>query len=498
MSNVHILKNKWTRRAVAGLGGTFAVVMLCVSAVLNYRYGYTLGTSEVEKICIGLAAVSADGFMAVSPFFGFAAIKNKERVKAICAFTLWFCMTGICAWSAVSQISFNRQESAGSRAVVSLNFDDLRKAIDDARSELKFIPEHRPEATVRSDINAHKVGRLWTLTNECDEGSISGRSQREYCSTYQKLQGELGNALAAAKARAKLAALNDKSERAIESKGAQVVGEADAGATTVASLLGISVRTAQSLGAMLFASMLLLGTSMGLYVSWGTLREPDPEEAPAAPPPLPADPLAGLLNPPEPPNLPADADPAGLLPPPPPAQEKAPAPEKPPIDVNPGRPEPKPEARAMLDLIDYPKGPLRGPQRPKGSREHVGWRFYAWLYAHDIKGAYPWEAVDGLYAEFCRADHREPWALRVAKVELEKVRWVSRTDTPVVWTFAHPKNIEQLIDALKKRGVIGPEAETVAEPAPEPPAPGWRPKPWHKSALPPDKPETEPADGSWN
>src|SRR5690242_6201025 len=228
MSNgFHDLKTPWSKRLIGIAGVTASTVMLGVSSVLNFRYGSTLGASHVEQIGIGLAAVSADVFMAIALFFALGAWKKKERTKAFAGFVLWFSMTAICTWSAVSQISFNRIEASGERQVASINFDDLRKEIADARATLNFIPAHRPEATVRAEMDGLKTKPLWSQTNECEEGSTNGRGARDFCLNFSKLKGELGYALEASKLRKKIEELVAKSERQIESKGARVIGEAD-------------------------------------------------------------------------------------------------------------------------------------------------------------------------------------------------------------------------------------------------------------------------------
>ena len=483
--SLHEVKSPLGKRLVGMAGVTASLVMLGVSGALNFRYGYTLGASDVEKVGIGLAAVSADVFMAISLFFCLAAWKKKERGKAMAAGVLWISMTAICTWSAVSQMSFNRLEASGDREVTALNFDDLRKEIADARGALGFIPAHRPEATVRAEMDALKTKPLWSQTGECEDGQINGRPAREFCQGFAKLKGELGYAMEATKLRAKIESLIAKSEKATETKGAKVLTEADAGAKTWSQLTGMPVRTAQTIGAALFAYMLLVGTGIGLWTSLGTIREanelarsrrePIDITPSVLPPPMPVRevPISEVFTKrepepaPEPPKLAAQAPPKVLAPVTPAKARK--------------RPEPNDEARDMLTAIGFPVAPIRGQGlRAKDAREHVAWRFLAWLAAYGLQGSYPAEQVDSLYFEFAQADHREPWGMRVVKNEMESIRYFQRT-TPegrVHWNIQPPsitKLAELLQNTPRKNPVIGraPKADVDAEePAPVPVASG--------------------------
>ena len=139
------------------------------------------------------------------------------------------------------------------------------------------------------------------------------------------------------------------------------------------------------------------------------------------------------------------------LPPPRAARDKA-------ITV---RASPSKEWRALLDKLDFPAAGTRhkGPRRSKDARDHAALRFLVWLGAYKEGGEYPQAEVDTLYSEFCAMDHREQWAIRIVKSDLEALgnkvarKWPGADG--VMWTIVPPP-IERLTTLLERRGLIAP------------------------------------------
>ena len=65
------------RHALGVLGVVAAGILLAVSAAMNYRFGYSLGKTEMDGQIYGAASAAADCFKALVPFFLFAAIRNR-------------------------------------------------------------------------------------------------------------------------------------------------------------------------------------------------------------------------------------------------------------------------------------------------------------------------------------------------------------------------------------------------------------------------------------
>lgn len=74
--------------------------------------------------------------------------------------------------------------------------------------------------------------------------------------------------------------------------------------------------------------------------------------------------------------------------------------------------------RELLDQLDMPRKKPLGALRPRPKREHLGWRFYAWICANDLSGTYTSEELTKLYDRHTADVHEEQWGINVAKGEL--------------------------------------------------------------------------------
>lgn len=253
------------RHALGVLGVIAAGVLLAVSAAMNYRFGFSLGKTEMDGQIYGLASAAADCFKALAPFFFFAAVRNKMWSQAMAAAVVWFVVTAYSMTSAVGHAALNRLDTTGQRAVEAANYKDLRADAKRAQEQLAWIPQHRPATTVEADIAAQKTQRMWTWTSGCTAASTTTTAQRTFCSNLHKLEAERASALEAAKLEARIADLNAKLGN---SHGGTVMAEADPQASVLSKLLGINIDTIQ-IGLTLFVALLIeIGSGFGMYVAF--------------------------------------------------------------------------------------------------------------------------------------------------------------------------------------------------------------------------------------
>lgn len=107
-------------RHVLGIFGILAAgVLLAVSAAMNWRFGFSLGKTEMDGQIYGAASAAADCFKALVPFFLFAAIRNRMWSQAAASVVVWVVVTAYSLTSALGHAALNRQDSTGQRAVQS-------------------------------------------------------------------------------------------------------------------------------------------------------------------------------------------------------------------------------------------------------------------------------------------------------------------------------------------------------------------------------------------
>lgn len=270
------------RHLLGVLGVLAAGVLLAVSAAMNWRFGYSLGKTELDGHIYGAASAAADCFKALVPFFLFAAVRNRMWSQAIASAVVWIVVTAFSLTSALGHAALNRLDTAGQRAVEAQTYKDARADLKRAQDQLSWIPQHRPAATVQNDVDGLKNQRAWGWTKGCTE--VNSKFNREFCQQHSALLSELASAQEAAKLETRIA---DVSARIGHKASGTVMAEADPQAAVLAKLAGtfypgVKVEDMQLALTLFIAILLEIGSGFGMYVAFSSWRLYD-LAAPAAP-----------------------------------------------------------------------------------------------------------------------------------------------------------------------------------------------------------------------
>lgn len=266
------------RHALGVLGVLAAGVLLAVSAAMNWRFGLSLGKTELDGQIYGAASAAADCFKALIPFFLFAAVRNKMWSQAAASAVVWVVVTSYSLTSAFGHAALNRFDTAGQREVASQSYKDLRADLQRAQEQLSWVPQHRPAATVQSDMSAAKTNRAWQWTDGCTK--TKDKYQRTFCDKYHALAAELGSAEQRGALEARVA--ETQTALAKVGGGGGVMAEADPQAAVLAKISGFDIGTIQMALTVFIAILLEIGSSFGMYVAFSAWRIDD-RLAPAAP-----------------------------------------------------------------------------------------------------------------------------------------------------------------------------------------------------------------------
>jgi hypothetical protein len=249
------------------LGVVAAGILLAVSAAMNYRFGFSLGKTALDGQIYGAASAAADCFKALVPFFLFAAIRNKMWSQAFAAAVVWAVVTSYSMTSALGHAALNRLDTTGQRAVEAANYKDLRADSKRAQDQLDWIPAHRPAETVSAELNVLKAQRLWMSTRECTE--VTGKSAREFCQQFHKLNAEYASGLQSQKLESRIAEIGAKLSK---TAGGTVMAEADPQASVLARITGLEVDKVQTALTIFVALLIEIGSAFGMYVAFAYWR----------------------------------------------------------------------------------------------------------------------------------------------------------------------------------------------------------------------------------
>lgn len=271
------------RHVLGVLGVLAAGVLLAVSAAMNWRFGFSLGKTELDGAIYGSASAAADCLKALVPFFLFAAIRNRMWSQAIASAVVWVVVTAYSLTSALGHAALNRLDTAGQRAVEAQAYKDLRADLDRAKEQLSWVPQHRPGQMIQSEIEAAKSQRQWGWTNGCTK--VEGKYNRGFCDKYHALAAELGAAEQASALEERIAGIQSKLAGATEGGG--VMTEADPQAAMLAKvgsvfMPGMKVEDVQMALTIFIALLLEVGSGFGMYIAFSQWRLYD-RHAPAAP-----------------------------------------------------------------------------------------------------------------------------------------------------------------------------------------------------------------------
>lgn len=268
------------RHACGVLGVLAAGVLVLVSAAMNWRFGYSLGRTEVDGLIYAGASAAADGLKALVPFFLFAALRNRMWSHAVAAAVVGAVVTAYSLAAALGHAAVNRSATAGHRLAEIQAYKAASDELKRAQEQLSWIGAHRPPAALRAEVASIKADRLWTVTQSCT--AVTGKVSREYCQKYQALMVELESGQQSEALEARVRDAQAKLERA---NAGAAVGGADPQATVLAELFGLDVARVQ-FGLVVFVAILLeVGSGLGMYMAmslWHGRRrkEDDGRDAP--------------------------------------------------------------------------------------------------------------------------------------------------------------------------------------------------------------------------
>ena len=260
------------RHVLGVLGVLAAGVLLAVSAAMNWRFGFSLGRTELDGQIYGAASAAADCLKALVPFFFFAAVRNKVWSQAVASALVWVVVTAYAMTSALGHAALNRFDSTGHRAQEAQAYKDLRTDLKRAEEEAGWIPQHRPYLAVQSEIDGLKMQKAWKWSNGCTD--VNSKTERTICNKYTALNAELASASAAKTADGHITQLRAQLDAAA---GTPALSEADPQAKVLTELAttffpGVKIENVQMALTLFVALLLEVGSGFGMYVAFSQWR----------------------------------------------------------------------------------------------------------------------------------------------------------------------------------------------------------------------------------
>ena len=265
------------RHVFGVFGVAAALILLAVSAAMNWRYGFGLGKTEFDAHILGAASIAADCMKALMPFFIFSAYRNRNWSQALGGSALWAVCILYAMTSAIGFSATNRSDTSGTRRVQAEKYEDLRGELNRITQQQSWLEKHRSAGTVAAEIEAAKQNVRWTTSEGCTNATVD--ESRELCKNYHKLNSELADANK-----------DEELQRHADARRGMLAGMqggakvADPQADIIAKLSGLDSKQVETAMTILVMLLVELGSSLGLYVSTSAWRIHEPQRKPAPEP----------------------------------------------------------------------------------------------------------------------------------------------------------------------------------------------------------------------
>jgi uncharacterized membrane protein len=158
-----------------------ASLLICAGAFANFRYGITLGQTDLEKIIAGAASVGADLFNAVGLILVTCAFQNRLFVQGL---------AGLAVLAMTFSYSLNAGFGFASTAIEQTI--STRTAIKNDQAAIAALGSTRPSGSIEAEMSGILAD---PRAGGCEK--INGPYTREHCPRYFELKEELGRAIKA-------------------------------------------------------------------------------------------------------------------------------------------------------------------------------------------------------------------------------------------------------------------------------------------------------------
>ncbi len=147
-------------------------VGLC-STVMNFRFGYKLGSTSFDGLIIGTLSVSLDIVKWFAPVYAALSFSRKAYLRAISAVLIWTVCVSYSFIAAIGFSALNRDTVISAR---STDADRYRRASQDRTNALQ-------------NLQAMKENRRWAATAGCTNATVT--KSVLFCQKVRETQGRL-------------------------------------------------------------------------------------------------------------------------------------------------------------------------------------------------------------------------------------------------------------------------------------------------------------------
>lgn len=248
---------------------------------MNFRFGLSLGASDLDQGLYGLASLASDGLKIILPFAIAWAFGERRYLTAAAGVALFATCVAYSVSAAIGFASVNRADTAADRVVTAERYADLRRERDDVQRALAQVASARLPTAIEADQISMRDNEVWRRTRQCTD--VTRPDSERWCARYRALDGELAEARRRLELEARLSEVRAALNETAAAGGGR--SEADPQVAVLSILFSTSEGEVRLGLAVLVTALVELGSSLGFFVSMSHLRRSEGGRSGASPPP---------------------------------------------------------------------------------------------------------------------------------------------------------------------------------------------------------------------
>lgn len=248
------------RIVIVGICLIASTLLMLVSIAMNWRFGLTLGNTNIDSQIYGLASIGADCLKAFSPFLIAWGFRNKHYIGGLCAIVILLVTITYSVTSSVGFASLNRAEIIGERQYSKDKYTSLNKEKNDLVAKSKKMGHVLPLNEIKSHLRGLEQNKRWLSSKKCTNSTVN--ASREFCKQYFSLEANLGRSKEKQKIEKRLFEIKSQ---LVSSP--TVLENSDPQAKELSNLTGAKIEVVRTSLIILVALLVELGSTFGFFIS---------------------------------------------------------------------------------------------------------------------------------------------------------------------------------------------------------------------------------------
>ena len=244
------------------VGVVIAVGFTVIAAVMNWRYGLSLGRSADDQLLFAAVGLGVDFTKIVMPFFCWWALSNRRWIAGTLAIIALVGCVGYSVAGIAGFADLARATTTGTLLVKKEQAEGLRKDLQRKQSLLDALGVVEPATVVEQKIEAQRQDLRWRTSRECAEATVA--TSRDFCRDYRRLEAEKERSLAFVTLEAEIASIRQQIGALA---GVAEIDRGDPRAGILSRLTGWELLRVQTGLSLLFVGIVEFMSTFGIFIA---------------------------------------------------------------------------------------------------------------------------------------------------------------------------------------------------------------------------------------